>query len=126
MSDAQEFFPCVWFWRPRWPGEKSRKGLRCRVLVRGRRNSVLVELADGEKVVTSRYAVRMKGERMPEHYTKNTVSATVWCNPCGKPTEHRIDDGRRGPCLMCIAKREAETATRPAEAPQPKQGDLFG
>jgi hypothetical protein len=28
------------------------------VLVRGRMNSVLVEFVDGEKVVTSRYAVR--------------------------------------------------------------------
>lgn len=47
----------VWFWRSRM-GEKNRKGLRCRVLVRGKRNSILVELEDGEKVVTSRYAVR--------------------------------------------------------------------
>lgn len=41
---------------------------------------------------------------MPEHFNKQTVEATVWCNPCGKPTPHRIDDGRRGPCLICMAK----------------------
>jgi hypothetical protein len=50
-------FDHVWFWNPRM-GERSRKGLHCRVLVRGARNSVLVELEDGEKVVASRYAVR--------------------------------------------------------------------
>jgi hypothetical protein len=50
-------FDCVWYWRSRM-GERDRKGMRCRVLVRGRRNSVLVELEDGEKVVTSCYAVR--------------------------------------------------------------------
>lgn len=50
-------FDCVWFWRPRM-GERDRKAIRCRVLVRGRRNSILVELEDGERVVTSRYAVR--------------------------------------------------------------------
>jgi hypothetical protein len=50
-------FDCVWFWRSRM-GERDRKGMPCRVLVRGGRNSVLVELEDGEKVITSRYAVR--------------------------------------------------------------------
>jgi signal recognition particle subunit SEC65 len=41
---------------------------------------------------------------MPEHYTKNTLECTVWCNPCGAMTQHRVDDGRRGPCLECIKK----------------------
>lgn len=50
-------FDYVWFWHSRM-GERQRKGLRCRVLIRGARNSILVELEDGEKVVTSRYAVR--------------------------------------------------------------------
>ena len=36
----------------------ERKGQRCRVLVRGAKNSVLVEFEDGFTVVTSRYAVR--------------------------------------------------------------------
>lgn len=45
----------VWFWRTRLP---ERKGQPCRVLARGAMNSVLVEFADGLRVVTSRYAVR--------------------------------------------------------------------
>ena len=44
-----------WFWRKRLP---DRKGQPCRVLVRGRMNSILVEFTDGFRVVTSRYAVR--------------------------------------------------------------------
>jgi hypothetical protein len=52
-----ENFTHVWYWRPRC-GERNRKGLRCCVIVRGRRNSILVQLEDGEMVVTSRYAVR--------------------------------------------------------------------
>ena len=38
----------------------ERKGQKCRVLVRGKMNSILVEFEDGEKVVTSRYAVRRR------------------------------------------------------------------
>jgi hypothetical protein len=48
-------FDHVWWWRAKL-GE--RKGQRCRVLVRGRMNSVLVEFEDGYRVVTSRHAVR--------------------------------------------------------------------
>jgi hypothetical protein len=45
----------IWFWRSRLP---ERKGQRCKVLARGRMNSILVEFEDGYKVITSRYAVR--------------------------------------------------------------------
>ena len=48
-------FPFIWYWRARLP---ERKGQRCRVLARGRMNSVLVQFADGWKVVTSRYVIR--------------------------------------------------------------------
>ena len=51
MSDYDH----VWFWRKKLP---DRKGQRCRVLVRGRMNSIAVEFEDGFRVVTSRYAVR--------------------------------------------------------------------
>ena len=115
MSD----FPCVWFWHPRM-GEKNRKGLRCRVLVHGGRNSVLVELEDGEKVVTSRYAVR----QMPQHYTKNTVSAEAWCGKCEKRTQHRIDDRRLGPCLECLRRLDEEHEAR-SDSPAEQMG-LFG
>jgi hypothetical protein len=57
---------------------------------------------------------------MPEHFTKNTVEATVWCKRCGKVTPHRIDDGRRGPCLVCL-----ERPTRPTKATVFKSGLLF-
>jgi hypothetical protein len=46
----------VWYWRVRLG---DRKGQRCRVLARGRMNSILVEFEDGHQVVTSRYAVRL-------------------------------------------------------------------
>lgn len=48
-------FDHIWFWKSRLP---HRKGQRCRVLVRGGMNSVMVQFEDFEKVVTSRYAVR--------------------------------------------------------------------
>lgn len=54
-SSADAGWDHVWWWRSRLP---ERKGQRCRVLVRGAKNSVLVEFEDGETVVTSRYAVR--------------------------------------------------------------------
>jgi ribosomal protein L44E len=43
---------------------------------------------------------------VPEHYTKNTLECTAYCNRCGGDTQHRVDDGRRGPCLECIRKLE--------------------
>ena len=54
-------FPYVWWWNPGGPyGRPDHKGKRCRVLVRARRmNSILVELEGGERVVTSRFAVRL-------------------------------------------------------------------
>lgn len=51
-------FDYVWFWKQSWMRPIDRKGQRCRILVRGRKNSVLVEFEDGFQVVTSRYAVR--------------------------------------------------------------------
>lgn len=48
-------FDHVWFWKKRLPERKNQK---CRVLVRGKKNSILVEFEDGFKVVTSRWAAR--------------------------------------------------------------------
>jgi hypothetical protein len=53
--EQDEAYPYTWFWKSRLP---ERKGQRCRVLVQGRMNSILVEFTDGYRVVTSRYAVR--------------------------------------------------------------------
>jgi hypothetical protein len=49
-------YPYIWFWRTRLP---ERKGMKCRVLARGKKNNILVEFEDGYKVITSRYAVRL-------------------------------------------------------------------
>ena len=45
-----------WFWKSKLP---ERKNQLCRVLARGKLNSILVEFdKDGYRVVTSRFAVR--------------------------------------------------------------------
>jgi hypothetical protein len=49
-------YPYVWAWAVR--PTPSRKGQRCRVLVRGAMNSALVEFEDGYRVVTSRNGLR--------------------------------------------------------------------
>lgn len=58
MSDA--LLNYIWYWRSRLP---DRKGQSCRVLARGRMNSILVEFADGWQVITSRFAVRRGPDR---------------------------------------------------------------
>lgn len=50
-------WPHRWHWRSRLP---ERHGQPCRVLARGRLNSILVEFEDGFRVVTSRFAVRRR------------------------------------------------------------------
>jgi len=45
---------------------------------------------------------------VPEHYTKNTLECTAWCNKCNDFTQHRVNAGRRGPCIACIDKRIAQ------------------
>ena len=62
---------------------------------------------------------------MTQHFTRNTVSAAFYCGKCGETTQHRIDGGRKGPCLDCIAKLEAQERSKPAE-PTAAQPNLFG
>lgn len=45
---------------------------------------------------------------MPEHFTRSTVSAAFYCKKCQRETQHRIDGGRKGPCLECIGKLELQ------------------
>jgi hypothetical protein len=45
---------------------------------------------------------------MTQHFTRNTVSVAFWCGKCQKSTQHRIDGGRKGPCLECIANLDRE------------------
>jgi hypothetical protein len=52
------------------------------------------------------------------HHQKNVVEASLWCNPCGRYTMHRIDEGRPGPCLNPSHGRQEkliDTSPRPAE-----------
>jgi hypothetical protein len=53
-------FDHVWHWKYQGPPWRviNRKGERCRILVRGSKNSVLVEFEDGFKVVCTKWAVR--------------------------------------------------------------------
>jgi hypothetical protein len=51
-----------------------------------------------------------------EHYTKSTVSATAWCKKCGGFKSHRIDGGRVGPCLTCVASTAGELKFEAAPA----------
>lgn len=48
-----------------WKNNEKRAGLygrRCRVIARGRMNSVLIEFEDGQREVVSRYALRRAEE----------------------------------------------------------------
>lgn len=58
VRKKRDVYNYIWYWRPSWMRPIDRKGARCRVVVRGKKNSVLVEFEDGFQVVTSRYAVR--------------------------------------------------------------------
>jgi hypothetical protein len=58
-----------------------------------------------------------------QHFTKTTVSAAFHCSKCGKTTQHRIDGGRKGPCLDCIARLDAARKDKPE--PPAQQKELF-
>lgn len=62
---------------------------------------------------------------MTQHFTRNTVSAEFWCGKCKKRTQHRIDGGRKGPCLECIARLEKESAGRKISVADRQQKEMF-
>jgi len=64
---------------------------------------------------------------MTEHFTRNTVSAAFWCGKCSAQTQHRIDNGRKGPCLACIERLEKQHALQPLQKKPAAsaQGSLF-
>ena len=66
---------------------------------------------------------------MGHHFTRNTVSAPLFCNKCEKVTQHRVDDRRAGPCIPCMERQEAEVRERQAKeaamGPAAEQGRLF-
>lgn len=57
MKTKELKFDYIWFWKVKLP---ERKGQPCRVLARGKMNSILVEFEDRFKVITSRFAVRKR------------------------------------------------------------------
>lgn len=59
---------------------------------------------------------------MTQHFTRATVSAGFYCGKCGKVTQHRIDDRRKGPCLECIARLDAQHT----KTPQPETAKQKG
>jgi hypothetical protein len=61
---------------------------------------------------------------MTQHFTRNTVSAALWCAKCKKETQHRIDGVRKGPCLECITRLESQHNQAPRVADE-KQISLF-
>lgn len=73
---------------------------------------------------------------MTEHFTRNTESATKWCKKCGRLTEHRVDNGRAGPCIdpKHPPSPKSTSAGLPAKGPATKgksatagkQKNLFG
>jgi len=63
---------------------------------------------------------------MTEHFTRNTVSSGFYCGKCGKVTQHRIDRGRKGPCLECITKLDAKHVEPKKKEERSKQGNLYG
>jgi hypothetical protein len=83
--------------------------------------------SSGHKPLVANHEAQATEGDMAEHYTRNTLTATAWCNKCGRHTEHRIDDGRRGPCLDPNHPAPLVKAKIPKlELPEDKQGDLFG
>jgi ribosomal protein L44E len=61
---------------------------------------------------------------MTQHFTRATVSASFYCGKCSRFTQHRIDSGRKGPCLECIERLEEQHAAAPPKAEE-KQRGLF-
>lgn len=63
---------------------------------------------------------------MTQHFTRDTVSASLWCPKCKKQTQHRIDGVRKGPCLECIERLNVEHAQlETEERRKARQGSLF-
>lgn len=56
----------------------------------------------------------------PEHYTKLTVEASIFCKTCMKTTRWRVADGRRQYCIPCYERDHAAAAEPPAKV---KEGE---
>jgi ribosomal protein L44E len=61
---------------------------------------------------------------MPEHFTRNTLECTSYCPQCKRDTQHRVDGGRRGPCIDLnhpVRKFSADQIKRKKQAEKDKQ-----
>ena len=56
---------------------------------------------------------------MTIHYTKNTLEVTAWCPQCHRDTQHRVDEGRQGPCID--ADHKVQELTRKQESAAKKR-----
>ena len=68
-GDKYEF---VWHWHKK---HGDRHGQRCRILTRGKKNSILVEFEDGFRTVTSGYAIRRPTQKKSR---QNLKEHTAW------------------------------------------------
>jgi hypothetical protein len=57
-----QVFPYRYSWRPKGSRTLDRKDQHCKVLVRGKMNSALIQFEDGFKVVVNRNALRRAGK----------------------------------------------------------------
>jgi hypothetical protein len=64
---------------------------------------------------------------MTEHYTRNTLECTAWCARCQRMTQHRVDGGRKGPCIDPKHLKPPVKAVIPPfdDVEKSKQGKLF-
>jgi hypothetical protein len=61
---------------------------------------------------------------MTEHYTRDTVMVSAWCQKCSKFTMHNVQGGRKGACQECLKRLETEKLKLP-KAQVPTQTNLF-
>ena len=62
---------------------------------------------------------------MPEHYTKATSEASIWCNACRKMTMWRILVGKRAYCIPCHDMRPPSRREKVLPPAPDRQMDLF-
>lgn len=62
---------------------------------------------------------------MKQFFTKNTLEASVWCEPCRKKTQWKIHKGLPQYCIPCFEKLEAQHNEPKPEAPAEQSGFDF-
>lgn len=63
-------------------------------------------------------------QHMKEHFTKSTIEAQCWCLKCNRSTMHRVDNGRKGPCLRCLEELEKKHVQLSLIKPAPEEEQL--